>query len=235
MIEIIYTLVATHLTIICVTLYLHRSQTHRSVTFHPVITHLMRFWLWLTTGMITKQWVAVHRLHHAYTDSAQDPHSPQQHGLLKVLFGGVFFYARAAQDKITVDNLSKDCSDDWIERNLYDRYHWLGIVLLLILTVFAFGIWGLAIWLIQIVWIPFWAAGVVNGVGHYFGYRNAPTRDASRNFFPWGIIIGGEELHSNHHLAPASARLSLRWFEFDLGWVYICILKQLGLAQVRQP
>jgi len=235
MLEILYTLIVTHLTIICVTLYLHRSQTHRSVTFTPVINHLMRFWLWLTTGMITAQWVAVHRLHHAHTETLDDPHSPKHHGLLRVLFGGALLYTRAAKEKLTITNLSRDCPQDWIERNLYTKYHWLGLVMLLLINFLLFGWWGFLIWGIQAVWIPFWAAGVVNGLGHFYGYRNGETRDNSHNILPWGIIIAGEELHNNHHLTPAAAKLSHRSWEFDLGWFYIRVLEKLGLATVKQP
>ena len=235
MLEILYTLIVTHLTIICVTLYLHRSQTHRSVTFTPVINHLMRFWLWLTTGMITAQWVAVHRLHHAHTETLDDPHSPKHHGLLRVLFGGALLYTRAAKEKLTITNLSRDCPQDWIERNLYTKYHWLGLIMLLLINFLLFGWWGFLIWGIQAVWIPFWAAGVVNGLGHFYGYRNGETRDNSHNILPWGIIIAGEELHNNHHLTPAAAKLSHRPWEFDLGWFYIRVLEKLGLATVKQP
>ena len=235
MLEILYTLIVTHLTIICVTLYLHRSQTHRSVTFIPVINHLMRFWLWLTTGMITAQWVAVHRLHHAHTETLDDPHSPKHYGLLRVLFGGALLYTRAAKEKLTITNLSRDCPQDWIERNLYTKYHWLGLVMLLLINFLLFGWWGFLIWGIQAVWIPFWAAGVINGLGHFYGYRNGETRDNSHNILPWGIIIAGEELHNNHHLTPAAAKLSHRPWEFDLGWFYIRVLEKLGLATVKQP
>jgi stearoyl-CoA desaturase (delta-9 desaturase) len=235
MLEILYTLIVTHLTIICVTLYLHRSQTHRSVTFTPVINHLMRFWLWLTTGMITAQWVAVHRLHHAHTETPDDPHSPKHHGLRRVLFGGALLYTRAAKEKLTITNLSRDCPQDWIERNLYTKYHWLGLIMLLLINFLLFGWWGFLIWGIQAVWIPFWAAGVVNGLGHFYGYRNGETRDNSHNILPWGIIIAGEELHNNHHLTPAAAKLSHRPWEFDLGWFYIRVLEKLGLATVKQP
>lgn len=235
MIEIIYTLIATHLTIICVTLYLHRSQTHRAVTFNPAVNHFMRFWLWLTTGMITQQWVAVHRLHHAHADREEDPHSPVHKGVRRVLFTGVWFYIQAAKDRLTMANLSRDCPRDWIERHVYTKFHWVGLVLLLVINFSLFNWWGVLIWLIQAAWIPFWAAGVVNGVGHWYGYRNNETRDNSHNILPWGVIIGGEELHNNHHLNPASPKLSLHRWEFDIGWMYIRILEKLGLAQVKQP
>jgi stearoyl-CoA desaturase (delta-9 desaturase) len=235
MLEILYTLIATHITIICVTLYLHRSQTHRSVTFKPAVNHLMRFWLWLTTGMITAQWVAVHRLHHAHTETPEDPHSPKHYGLLTVLFKGAFLYTQAAKEKLTIVNLSRDCPQDWVERNLYTKYHWAGLLILLGINILIFGWWGLLIWGIQAIWIPFWAAGVVNGLGHFYGYRNGETRDNSHNIFPWGIIIGGEELHNSHHMDPANPKLSQKSWEFDIGWFYIRVLEKLGLATVKQP
>jgi len=233
MLEILYTLLVTHLTIICVTLYLHRSQTHRSVTFKPVINHLMRFWLWLTTGMITAQWVAIHRMHHAHTETLDDPHSPKHYGLRRVLFGGAFLYAQAAKEKLSITNLSRDCPQDWVERNLYTKYHWLGLVILLLINFLLFGWWGFLIWGIQAIWIPFWAAGVVNGLGHFYGYRNGDTRDNSHNIFPWGIIIGGEELHNSHHMDPANPKLSQKSWEFDIGWMYIRILCFFRLAKLR--
>lgn len=232
MIEIIYVLIATHITIVCVTLYLHRSQAHRSVTFHPVISHLMRFWLWLTTGMVTKQWVAVHRKHHRFSDTVGDPHSPRVFKLSKVLFGGAFLYAKAAKDKNMVNTYGAGTPDDWIEHHIYSKYAFTGITLLLLVNLLWFSYWGLLIWAIQMIWIPFWAAGVINGIGHRWGYRNGITRDHSRNIFPWGIIIGGEELHNSHHLEPSSPKLSRRWFEFDIGWMYIRILCFLRLAVV---
>jgi stearoyl-CoA desaturase (Delta-9 desaturase) len=233
MIELIYTLIATHITIACVTLYLHRSQAHRSVTFHPVIEHFMRFWLWLTTGMVTRQWVAVHRKHHRFSDSPGDPHSPHVFGIGRVFAVGVTLYSRAIQDADMVAQYGAGTPNDWIERNIYTRFNFLGITLLLFVNLLCFSWWGLLVWLIQMAWIPFWAAGVVNGLAHWWGYRNGETRDHSRNISPWGIVVGGEELHNNHHLAPASARLSKTWWEFDIGWMYICMLKVLGLATVK--
>lgn len=231
--ELIYTLVLTHITIACVTLYLHRSQAHRSVTFHPVIAHAMRFWLWLTTGMVTKQWVAIHRKHHQHDDQPGDPHSPHVFGIWRVLLGGAFLYARAAKDRAMIENYGVGTPNDWIERRLYTPLNWVGILIMLALNIFMFGAWGLLVWGVQMIWIPFWAAGVVNGLGHWWGYRNGQTRDQSRNLVPISIIIGGEELHNNHHLDPASPRLSRRWFEFDIGWMYIRILQTLGLAKLR--
>ena len=233
MTELLYTLIATHITIACVTLYLHRSQAHRSVAFHPVIEHFMRFWLWLTTGMVTKQWVAIHRKHHRYSDRAGDPHSPYVYGIWQVLFKGARLYHEASKDKDMVGTYGRGTPADWLERNIYSAHSRLGIGILLVLNTLVFGWWGPVIWLVQMAWIPFWAAGVVNGLAHWWGYRNGETRDLSRNISPWGIVIGGEELHNNHHLAPASARLSQRWWEFDIGWMYICILKTLRLATVK--
>lgn len=233
MTEILYTAIVTHITIACVTLYLHRSQAHRGVTFHPLVAHFMRFWLWLTTGMITKQWVAIHRKHHQHDDQPGDPHSPHVFGIWRVLFGGAFLYAQAAKDRVMIDNYGVGTPNDWIERKLYTPLNWVGILLMLILNISVFGSWGLLIWGVQMIWIPFWAAGVVNGLGHWIGYRNGQTRDQSRNLFPIGIIIGGECLHNNHHLDPANPRLSRRWFEFDIGWLYIKILQALSLAKLR--
>ena len=233
MLEIIYTLVVTHITIICVTLFLHRSQAHRAIIFHPILSHFMRFWLWLTTGMITKQWVAIHRKHHRYSDIEGDPHTPHVYGILHVLFKGAFLYHAASKDKVMVDTYGVGTPADWMELHLYQPHSRLGIGLLLLLSIFLFGWWGLLIWGIQMIWIPFWAAGVINGIGHWIGYRNGETKDYSRNISPWGIVIGGEELHNNHHLDPASARLSKNWYEFDIGWFYICLLKLVGLAKLR--
>jgi stearoyl-CoA desaturase (delta-9 desaturase) len=231
MLEILYVLLSTHITIICVTLYLHRAQAHRGIDFHPALEHFMRFWLWFTTGMVTKEWVAVHRKHHANTDRKYDPHSPWNEGLMKMLFGGAWLYAKAAEDKEMVSIYGKGTPDDWIERNLYSKHSKLGFTLLLILNTLLFNGWGIVIWLIQMAWIPFWAAGVVNGVGHCIGYRNHKTKDQSRNIFPIGIIIGGEELHNNHHNSPASIKLSNKWWEFDIGYMWYNVFKFLRLAK----
>jgi stearoyl-CoA desaturase (delta-9 desaturase) len=233
MIIFLMTLVLTHITIACVTLYLHRSQAHRAVEFNPVVAHFMRFWLWLTTGMVTKQWVAIHRKHHRFTDQDGDPHSPVTYGIKNILFRGVYYYYLAAKDARMTVEYGKGTPDDWIERRLYTPHCRLGILLMLIIDLLFFGPWGLIVWGIQMIWIPFWAAGVVNGIGHWWGYRNGETKDVSRNISPWGIIIGGEELHNNHHLAPASAKLSVKPWEFDIGWFYIRTLSLLGLAKVR--
>ena len=230
---LIYTLIVTHITIACVTLYLHRSQAHLGVTFHPIIAHFMRFWLWLTTGMVTQQWVAIHRKHHRFTEESGDPHSPHVHGIWRVIFKGALLYHEASKDRAMVDTYGRGCPADWLERNLYARYSRLGIGILFVLNCWLWGWVGIVIWAIQMIWIPFWAAGVINGLAHWWGYRNGETKDQSRNIMPWGIIIGGECLHNNHHLEPGNPRLSRRWFEFDIGWLYIRILCLLGLARLR--
>ncbi len=234
MLEIIYTLVVTHITIICVTLFLHRSQAHRAIIFHPILSHFMRFWLWLTTGMVTKQWVAIHRKHHRYSDIEGDPHTPHVYGILHVLFKGAFLYHAASKDKDMVNTYGVGTPADWMELHLYQPHSRLGIGLLLLLSIFLFGWWGLLIWGIQMIWIPFWAAGVLNGIGHWIGYRNGETKDYSRNISPWGIVIGGEELHNNHHLDPASARLSKNWYEFDIGWMWLTIFRYIKLAKLTR-
>lgn len=233
MTELILVLVMTHMTILSVTIFLHRSQAHRAVELHPVIAHAMRFWLWLTTGMVTREWVAVHRQHHQKCERPGDPHSPHVHGIWRVLFGGAWLYNTAAQDTDMVKRLGYATPDDWIERNVYSRYPTLGILLLLCLETALFNGWGIVMWLVQMAWIPFWAAGVVNGLGHWWGYRNGNSRDCSTNLVPWGIIIGGEELHHNHHLDASNPKLSRRWFEFDIGWMWIRILSILGLAKLK--
>ena len=233
MTELLYTLIATHITIVAVTLFLHRSQAHRSVQFHPAVAHFFRFWLWLTTGMVTKQWVAVHRKHHRFSDEPGDPHSPHVYGIKQVFFKGAMLYHAASKDKVMVDTYGVGTPADWIEHNLYSAHSRLGIGILFLFNIIIFGWVGAVIWGVQMIWIPLWAAGVVNGVGHWWGYRNGETKDRSRNIVPWGIVIGGEELHNNHHLDPASARLSRRWWEFDIGWMYIRLLSGLRLATVK--
>ena len=230
---LIYTLIVTHITIVCVTLYLHRGQAHRGIEFHPVLEHFMRFWLWLTTGMVTKEWVAIHRKHHRHTEQEGDPHSPHVYGIWRVLFGGALLYKDAAKNYAMVEAYGVGTPNDWIEKNLYSKYSKLGFTLLLIFNTLLFHGWGIVIWLIQMAWIPFWAAGVVNGIGHYFGYRNSDTKDKSKNIIPLGFIIGGEELHNNHHDTPASPKLSRKWYEFDIGWMWLNILIQLNLARLR--
>jgi stearoyl-CoA desaturase (delta-9 desaturase) len=192
----------------------------------------MRFWLWLTTGMVTKQWVAIHRKHHVYSDKEGDPHSPHVFGIWRVLTQGALLYSQAAKDKEMVDKFGVGTPDDWIERNLYSKYNFLGITLLLVLNLLCFSWWGLLIWGIQMIWIPFWAAGVINGIGHWYGYKNGISRDNSRNIVPWGIVVGGEELHNNHHLNPASVKLSRRWFEFDIGYMWLKLFSLVGLASI---
>lgn len=233
MYELIYILITTHITILCVTLYLHRSQAHRAVEFHPIINHFMRFWLWATTGMVTKEWVSVHRRHHRFCENPGDPHSPHIFGIWRVLFGGVVLYRAAAQNRQSVEAYGTGTPNDWIERHLYSPLNILGIILLLIIDLVLFEYWGILIWIIQVLWVPFWAAGVINGLGHWWGYRNAETKDRSRNIVPWGTIIGGEELHANHHLDPASAKLSRKWWEFDIGWMYIKVFEFLRLAKIK--
>jgi stearoyl-CoA desaturase (delta-9 desaturase) len=233
MLEIIYTLVVTHITIICVTLFLHRGQAHRAIIFHPILSHFMRFWLWLTTGMVTKQWVAIHRKHHQRSDLEGDPHSPHVFGFWKVLFKGAFLYNDASKDKVMVDSYGVGTPDDWMERNVYTKHSRLGITLLLVINLLCFSWWGLLIWGIQMIWIPLWAAGVINGLGHWWGYRNGETKEKSHNISPWGILIGGEELHNNHHLSPASPKLSHKWFEFDIGWAWFKIFESLKLAKLK--
>ena len=233
MLEIIYTLVVTHITIICVTLFLHRGQAHRAFIFHPILSHFMRFWLWLTTGMVTKQWVAIHRKHHRFSDAEGDPHSPHVFGFWKVLFKGAFLYNDASKDKVMVDTYGAGTPSDWMEHNVYTPHSRLGIGILFVFNIIVFGWWGLLIWGIQMIWIPFWAAGVINGLGHWWGYKNGETKEHSRNISPWGIVIGGEELHNNHHLSPASPKLSRKWFEFDMGWAWFKIFESLKLAKVR--
>ncbi len=228
------TLLVTHITIASVTIFLHRSQAHNSLTLHPVISHFFRFWLWLTTSIVTKEWVAVHRKHHVKCETDDDPHSPQTRGIKKVLLQGYELYRAEADKTETLDKYGNGTPNDWIERNLYSRFSWLGISLLLFINIALFGLIGITIFAIQMIWIPFWAAGVINGVGHYLGYRNFETPDASRNISPWGILIGGEELHNNHHSYANSAKLSNKWWEFDIGWFYIRSLEILKLARVKK-
>lgn len=230
---VLITLLMTHLTIVSVTLYLHRSQSHRGVEFHPVLSHAMRFWLWITTGMVTKQWVAIHRKHHRFTDQEGDPHSPLVYGIKRVFFKGAGLYHSASKDKAMIQQYGVGTPDDWIEKNLYTAHSRLGILLMLAIDLLLFGPWGLLVWGVQMIWIPFWAAGMINGLAHWWGYRNGDTKDHSRNISPIGIIVGGEELHNNHHLAPASPKFSLKSWEFDLGWMYIKGLEFVGLAKLK--
>ena len=228
------TLVLTHVTIASVTIFLHRHQAHRGLTLHPAISHFFRFWLWLTTGMVTREWVAIHRKHHARCETAEDPHSPQVYGIWRVLFGGVGLYRAEAKVEATLETYGRGTPDDWIERNVYSRHRYLGLLLTLAADLVLFGWVGLVIYAVQMVWIPFWAAGVINGIGHYWGYRNFETQDTSRNIWPVGILIGGEEFHNNHHAYGSSAKFSSRWWELDVGWFYIRALERLGLASVKK-
>jgi len=228
-------LVLTHITIAAVTIFLHRHQAHRALDLHPIASHFFRFWLWLTTGMVTKEWAAIHRKHHAKCETVDDPHSPQVLGINRVLWGGVFLYVKESYNKDTIERYGQGTPDDYMERNLYSAHAILGLTLMGAINIFLFGVVpGLLILVTQIVWIPFWAAGVINGVGHWFGYRNFDAADASTNIVPWGILIGGEELHNNHHSHATSAKLSSKWYEFDIGWMYIRILEMLGLATVKK-
>ncbi len=227
-------LVTTHITIAAVTIFLHRCQAHRALDLHPVISHFFRFWLWLNTGMVTKEWAAIHRKHHAKCETEEDPHSPVTRGLETVLFRGVELYRIEALNQETLDRYGHGTPNDWIEKVLYTRHSYLGVYVLLVIDLLLFGAMGLAVFAIQSGWIPFFAAGVINGVGHAKGYRNFDSADKSANLSPWGILIGGEELHNNHHTFPASARLSYKWWEFDIGWMYIQIMALFGLAKVRR-
>ena len=227
-------LALTHVTIAGVTIYLHRCETHRALDLHPAVSQFLRLWLWLTTGMVTKEWVAVHRKHHARCETPEDPHSPQIYGINRVLWLGVFLYVKECHNRETLERYGRGTPDDWIERNVYSKAAVYGVFVTLALDLALFGIVpGALIWLAQIAWIPFWAAGVINGVGHYWGYRHWSTPDASTNIAPWGILIGGEELHNNHHAYPTSAKLSNKWYELDVGWLYIRILEALHLAKVK--
>ena len=231
---VVFTLVVTHITIASVTIFLHRAQAHRALELGPVPSHFFRFWLWLTTGMVTREWVAIHRKHHAKCETDEDPHSPQTRGLGTVMREGAELYRAEAKNAETLAKYSHGVPDDWLERHLYSRYSWQGVGLMLIVDLLLFGAAGATVWAVQMVWIPFWAAGVVNGIGHYWGYRNFEAPDASTNVSPWGLIIGGEELHNNHHTYPTSAKFSVKPFEFDIGWGYIRALEMLGWAKVRK-
>jgi stearoyl-CoA desaturase (Delta-9 desaturase) len=231
---ILFTLAMTHVTIASVTIYLHRHQAHRALDLHPIASHFFRLWLWLTTGQVTKEWASIHRKHHAKCEKADDPHSPHVHGIKKVFWQGAELYRVESKNKETMERYGHGTPDDWIERNLYTRFSWQGVGLMMILDLALFGAAGLAVWAVQMAWIPFTAAGVINGIGHYWGYRNFEAPDASTNISPWGIIIGGEELHNNHHTYPTSAKLSVKPYEFDIGWLYISLLKSVGLATVKK-
>jgi stearoyl-CoA desaturase (delta-9 desaturase) len=231
---LLFTLAMTHVTIAGVTIYLHRCQAHRALDLHPVASHFFRFWLWMTTGMLTGQWAAIHRKHHAKCETEEDPHSPQTRGIWKVLLEGAELYRTEAKNEETMRKFSHGTPNDWIERNVYTRYPILGISIMMVIDVALFGIVGLSVWAVQMIWIPFWAAGVVNGLAHFWGYRNFNSADASTNIFPLGILIGGEELHNNHHTFATSAKLSSKWYEFDIGWMYIRLMSMVGLAKVKK-
>ncbi|MGV7208946.1 fatty acid desaturase [Oxalobacteraceae bacterium A2-2] len=229
-----YTLIVTHITIASVTIYLHRHQAHRALELHAIPSHFFRFWLWLTTGQVTKEWAAVHRKHHAKCDTEEDPHSPVTRGIKKVFWEGAELYRAESKNKETLEKYGHGTPDDWIERNLYTRFSWQGVAALLVLNVVLFGVIGITVWAVQMLWIPVTAAGIINGIGHYWGYRNYECSDAATNIIPFGILIGGEELHNNHHTFATSAKLSSKWYEFDIGWGYIRALEMLGLAKVKK-
>lgn len=230
----LFTLAVTHVTIAAVTIFLHRCQAHRALDLHPIVSHFFRLWLWLTTGMVTKEWASIHRKHHAKCETVDDPHSPQILGITTVLSRGAELYKQEAKNQETMDKFGHGTPDDWLERNVYSKFSWQGVAIMLIIDVFLFGAIGLTVWAVQMLWIPITAAGVINGIGHFWGYRNFDCEDASRNIFPWGILIGGEELHNNHHTFATSAKLSNKWYEFDIGWLYIQMMSALGLATVKK-
>lgn len=231
---VLFTLITTHITIAGVTIFLHRCQAHRALDLHAIPSHFFRFWLWLTTGMVTKEWAAIHRKHHAKCETEDDPHSPVTRGIKKVLLEGAELYRAESKNHETIEKYGHGTPDDWLERNVYSKYTWQGLGFLLIVEVLLFGVIGLSVWAVQMLWIPVTAAGIINGLGHYWGYRNYECADAATNIFPIGIIIGGEELHNNHHTFGTSAKLSSKWYEFDIGWLYIRILESLGLAKVKK-
>ena len=231
---ILFTLAVTHVTMISVTVFLHRHQAHRALSLHPIASHFFRFWLWLTTGQVTKEWAAVHRKHHARCEQAEDPHSPHIHGIKKVLLQGAELYRTESRNQETLTRFGQGTPDDWIERNLYTRFSWQGVGLMLLIDLTLFGAAGLAVWAVQMAWTPIMAAGIINGAGHYWGYRNFEAPDASTNISPWGILIAGEELHNNHHTYPSSAKLSVKRYEFDIGWMYIRLLQMARLATVKK-
>ena len=230
---LLFTLVVTHITIAGVTIFLHRAQAHRALELHAIPSHFFRLWLWLTTGMVTKEFVAIHRKHHAKCETEEDPHSPQTRGIKALLLTGVELYRAESKNAETMIKYGKGTPDDWIERNLYTRYSWQGVGVMLLLNLTMFGAIGVTVWAVQMMWIPVMATGIINGIGHWWGYRNFEAPDASRNITPWGLIIGGEELHNNHHTYPTSARFSVKPYEFDIGWVYIRGMEMVGLAKVR--
>jgi len=229
---VVVTLILTHITIVSVTIYLHRHQAHRALDLHPIVSHFFRFWLWATTGMVTKEWVAVHRKHHAKCETVDDPHSPQIYGIKKLMLEGAELYRKEASNQQTLDAFGYQVPDDWMERHIYSKHSRLGIAIMLIVNILLFGPIGLTIWAVQMMWIPLMACGIINGIGHYWGYRNFACEDSSTNVFPIGILIGGEELHNNHHAYGMSAKLSSKWYEFDIGWFYIRVMEILRVAKV---
>ena len=231
---ILVTLALTHVTMISVTVFLHRHQAHRALDLHPIASHFFRLWLWLTTGQVTKEWAAIHRKHHAKCEQADDPHSPHVHGIKKVLTQGAELYRAESKNKETMARFGHGTPDDWIERNLYTRFSWQGVGVMMVINLTLFGAAGLAVWAVQMAWTPVFAAGIINGGAHFWGYRNFEAPDASTNISPWGIIIAGEELHNNHHTYPTSAKLSVKPYEFDIGWMYITIMQAVGLAKVKK-
>ena len=231
---VLYALVTTHITIASVTIYLHRHQAHRAMDLHAIPAHFFRFWLWLGTGQVTKEWVSIHRKHHAKCETAEDPHSPQTRGIETVFWKGAELYRAESKNLETMTKFGHGTPNDWIERNVYTRFSWQGVGLMMIINLALFGAAGLAVWAVQMIWIPVTAAGIINGIGHYWGYRNFEAPDASTNISPWGIMIGGEELHNNHHTYPTSAKFSVKPYEFDIGWVYIRALEKMGLATVKK-
>jgi stearoyl-CoA desaturase (delta-9 desaturase) len=230
----LYTMVVTHITIASVTIYLHRHQAHRALELHAIPSHFFRFWLWLTTGQVTKEWAAIHRKHHAKCDTEEDPHSPVTRGIKKVFWEGAELYRAESKNMETMAKYGHGTPTDWIERNLYTKYSWLGVVSLFVINFVLFGVIGISVWAVQMMWIPITAAGIINGIGHYWGYRNYDCADAATNIIPFGILIGGEELHNNHHTYATSAKLSSKWYEIDIGWAYIRALEMLGLAKVKK-
>ncbi|MDO8251176.1 MAG: fatty acid desaturase [Rhodoferax sp.] len=231
---VLFTLAVTHVTMISVTVFLHRHQAHRALDLHPIASHFFRFWLWLTTGQVTKEWTAIHRKHHAKCEQAEDPHSPHVYGIKTVLLQGAELYRAESKNKETMIRYGHGTPNDWLERNLYTRFSWQGVGLMLIIDLALFGAAGLAVWAVQMAWTPIMAAGIINGAAHYWGYRNFEAPDASTNISPWGIIIAGEELHNNHHTYPTSAKLSVKPYEFDIGWMYIRLMQSVGLATVKK-
>ena len=229
-----YTLAVTHITIASVTIYLHRHQAHRALELHAIPSHFFRFWLWLTTGQVTKEWAAIHRKHHAKCDTEEDPHSPVTRGIKKVFWEGAELYRAESKNMETMEKYGHGTPTDWMERNVYTRYSWAGVVALLFINFALFGVIGISVWAVQMMWIPVTAAGIINGIGHYWGYRNYDCSDAATNIIPFGILIGGEELHNNHHTFATSAKLSSKWYEFDIGWAYIRALEIMGLAKVKK-